>query len=185
MRVAYMYEIYYATYDTTWEASYVWSWTLAETHFAIICASAPALKLFFGRLLQGSTAQPDSYPSRQRHEYNNFGSEELGGVGSGKNTKDDGSGDGEAIYMTDMLAFKVAKAKAEKESKELPLFETVAERSGSESPVSITITQVAGLSAVNDVSGRLSESEAHVMEEQSAKSISRSRGSTDSILGRR
>ncbi|KAB2569410.1 hypothetical protein DBV05_g11918 [Lasiodiplodia theobromae] len=186
MRVAYMYEIYYATYDTTWEASYVWSWTLAETHFAIICASAPALKLFFGRLLQGSSAQPDSYTSRQRHEYNNFGSDELGAAGSGVHVKS-GGGSEEGIYMADMLAFKEARSKAEKEGKELPLFETVAERSGSESPVSITVDvrHGVGLSAVNDTSRTLSENDAQIMEEQSTKSIGRSRGSTDSILGGR
>ncbi|GME58777.1 putative integral membrane protein [Neofusicoccum parvum] len=46
--------IYYDTYDLTWAAHDGWAWTAVEAHVAIICASAPALKLFFRRVLQAT-----------------------------------------------------------------------------------------------------------------------------------
>jgi hypothetical protein len=35
------------TYDVIWGAQPAWLWTGVEAHVAIICASAPALKVFF------------------------------------------------------------------------------------------------------------------------------------------
>jgi hypothetical protein len=37
------------TYDITWYAYYGWIWTSLEASLGLICASAPALKLFFTR----------------------------------------------------------------------------------------------------------------------------------------
>jgi hypothetical protein len=37
------------TYDITWYAYYGWIWTALEATLGVICASAPALKLFFNR----------------------------------------------------------------------------------------------------------------------------------------
>jgi hypothetical protein len=41
--------LYTSTYDITWEAEPVWYLTGIEVNLAIICASAPALKVFFQR----------------------------------------------------------------------------------------------------------------------------------------
>lgn len=189
MRVAYMYSIYYTTYDTTWAAATVWSWTLVEAHFAIICASAPALKLFFRRFLQST--QGHSYTTRQRADYNNFGSSaaELGAVEPGHRSKGGGDDDAEGIYLADMLAFKATRDEAERKvrkSKGLPQFSTIGGGSGDgslKSPVSVTVTEDAEESTLADAGGgTLSEMDARTIEERSTKSIVRSRGSTDSIL---
>jgi hypothetical protein len=47
LRIYFIWRIYFATYDVTWAAQDAWVWTVVETHLAIICASAPALKVFF------------------------------------------------------------------------------------------------------------------------------------------
>jgi hypothetical protein len=41
--------VYYYTYDITWYAAYGWVWTAVEADLGVICASAPALKVFFRR----------------------------------------------------------------------------------------------------------------------------------------
>jgi hypothetical protein len=46
--------VYYKTYDMTWESYPAWIWFAIESHVGIICASAPALKLFFRQTLQVS-----------------------------------------------------------------------------------------------------------------------------------
>ncbi|KAF2137195.1 uncharacterized protein K452DRAFT_341398 [Aplosporella prunicola CBS 121167] len=98
MRAASICKVYYQTYDSTWEALPAWEWTLVEIHFAIICASAPALKLFFHRVLKPST--DGSYTGgRQRQDY--------GHLGSSKQGTDSTRGDA-AISMHDMLAYEEA-----------------------------------------------------------------------------
>jgi hypothetical protein len=54
MRVVYIIRIYYFTYDMTWESLPALMWCAIEAHVAVICASAPALKVFFKETL-GST----------------------------------------------------------------------------------------------------------------------------------
>lgn len=49
MRTYYAIYVYYATYDITWYAYYGWIWTALEADLGVICASAPALKVFFRR----------------------------------------------------------------------------------------------------------------------------------------
>ncbi|KAH7357490.1 hypothetical protein BKA66DRAFT_500989, partial [Pyrenochaeta sp. MPI-SDFR-AT-0127] len=49
MRTYYAIYIYYCTYDITWYAFYAWIWTALEADLGIMCASAPALKVFFRR----------------------------------------------------------------------------------------------------------------------------------------
>jgi len=39
----------------TWESYWAWVWLICETHIGVICASAPALKLLFKKVLQVST----------------------------------------------------------------------------------------------------------------------------------
>lgn len=41
--------MYYFTYDVPWYAYYGWVWTALEAQLGVICASAPALKIFFNR----------------------------------------------------------------------------------------------------------------------------------------
>ncbi|KAF2177469.1 hypothetical protein K469DRAFT_603311 [Zopfia rhizophila CBS 207.26] len=49
MRTYYAIYIYNYTYDITWYAFYGWIWTALEADLGVICASAPALKVFFRR----------------------------------------------------------------------------------------------------------------------------------------
>ncbi|KAF2136680.1 uncharacterized protein K452DRAFT_202007, partial [Aplosporella prunicola CBS 121167] len=47
LRIVFIYNIFYRTYDTTWAATPAYVVTAIEAHLATICASAPALKFFF------------------------------------------------------------------------------------------------------------------------------------------
>jgi hypothetical protein len=58
-RLIFIIKIYYRTYDMTWESYWAWVWFAVEAHFAVICASAPALKTFFKYTFEG-TALPIS-----------------------------------------------------------------------------------------------------------------------------
>ncbi|KAF2741723.1 hypothetical protein M011DRAFT_318559 [Sporormia fimetaria CBS 119925] len=49
MRTYYAIYVYHYTYDITWWAFHGWIWTALEADLGIICASAPALKVFFRR----------------------------------------------------------------------------------------------------------------------------------------
>lgn len=49
MRCYYAIYVYYFTYDITWYAYYGWIWTAIEADLGVMCASAPALKVFFRR----------------------------------------------------------------------------------------------------------------------------------------
>ncbi|CAI6330444.1 unnamed protein product [Periconia digitata] len=56
--------LYYETYDISWQSWEVWNWTLAELYVGVICANAPALRIFFKQYLnpkfKGSKQQPRS-----------------------------------------------------------------------------------------------------------------------------
>jgi hypothetical protein len=51
LRMYYIHKIFFETYDVTWAAWDAWTWTVVEAHMGIICASAPALKVFMKRYL--------------------------------------------------------------------------------------------------------------------------------------
>ena len=51
MRIYYTSLVYYHTYDITWACLPTWAWTAVEADLAVVCASAPALKVFFRRYL--------------------------------------------------------------------------------------------------------------------------------------
>lgn len=53
LRLIFVIRIYYRTYDMTWESYWAWVWLVAEANFAVICASAPALKTFFQHTFEG------------------------------------------------------------------------------------------------------------------------------------
>jgi hypothetical protein len=55
LRIYYSVRVYFWTYDMTWESYWAWVWLICETHIGVICASAPALKLLFKKVLQVST----------------------------------------------------------------------------------------------------------------------------------
>lgn len=54
LRIYYIRLLFYTTYDITWAAQPCWLWTAVEAELAIVCASAPALKPYFGRILHAS-----------------------------------------------------------------------------------------------------------------------------------
>ncbi|KAK8234839.1 hypothetical protein IWZ00DRAFT_121561 [Phyllosticta capitalensis] len=60
IRIYYIYRVYFVTYDTTWAAGHVWIWTSVEACLGIACASAPALRLFFRRVLGGASMNGSS-----------------------------------------------------------------------------------------------------------------------------
>lgn len=62
LRAYYVVYVYYFTYDITWISFYGWIWTALEADLAVICASAPALKVFFQRYFNMST-------NRSGHSY--------------------------------------------------------------------------------------------------------------------
>jgi hypothetical protein len=51
IRIVYIYQIFYTTYDITWVAGSAWLWTGVEATLGVICASIPALKVFFQKFL--------------------------------------------------------------------------------------------------------------------------------------
>ena len=63
LRIHYAHRVFYyvksgsPTYDITWEALGSWVSTAVEANFAIICASAPALKVFCTCLKSGDQEQ--------------------------------------------------------------------------------------------------------------------------------
>jgi hypothetical protein len=56
LRIYYIDRLYYKTYDTTWEAQPAWLWLIVEANLAVICASAPALKVFFKATLDSPSS---------------------------------------------------------------------------------------------------------------------------------
>jgi hypothetical protein len=55
LRITETIPIYTETYDMTWESYRGWIWFAIEAHLAVICASAPALKIFFKHTLKVSS----------------------------------------------------------------------------------------------------------------------------------
>jgi len=52
IRLIYTVNLYSNTYDLTWNAEPIWAWTAVELHGALICGSAPALRVFFKKYLE-------------------------------------------------------------------------------------------------------------------------------------
>jgi hypothetical protein len=55
MRTFWAIKVYYFTYDVTWNAYHGWIWTALEAQLGVVCASMPALKVFFKRYFNFST----------------------------------------------------------------------------------------------------------------------------------
>ena len=60
LRIVYIHEIFYSTYDVTWRAGEAWYWTAVEGLLATVVASVPALKVFIQRHL-GSIIRSYTY----------------------------------------------------------------------------------------------------------------------------
>lgn len=61
------YRIFYTTFDISWLVSENWTYVLLELHIGCICASAPALKVFFKQFLH-SEKRPSPNSSNQTQE---------------------------------------------------------------------------------------------------------------------
>jgi hypothetical protein len=65
VRLVFTSAVYYQTYDVTWASQPIWLWTAVELHGAIICASAPALKVFFDRFFRIIATQTGTSQSQR------------------------------------------------------------------------------------------------------------------------
>ncbi|KAF2404042.1 hypothetical protein EJ06DRAFT_505542 [Trichodelitschia bisporula] len=74
IRITVTMPIYFTTYDMTWESWNGWTWLTIESHVALICASAPALKIFFKKLLEVTRSKSNaSLPSSWRNKFGSKG----------------------------------------------------------------------------------------------------------------
>jgi len=80
LRIYYIWKVYYDTYDVTWAAQDAWVWTSVEAHLAIICASAPALKVFLRQYFQtsGVTGSFGNSWSRSRRRLSSYARRKAG-----------------------------------------------------------------------------------------------------------
>ena len=75
MRTYQGYRLFFTTYDVTWIASDIWLWSLLELHIGSMCANAPALKIFFEKVLKvdrlttwtRSRSRSQLYGSKRQH----------------------------------------------------------------------------------------------------------------------
>ena len=58
LRFIYTYQLFFDTYDVTWVEYKVALWTVVEANIAVVCASAPALKVFFKEYFKANTIEP-------------------------------------------------------------------------------------------------------------------------------
>jgi hypothetical protein len=85
--------IFYRTYDVTWACEPVWAWTAVEAHVAIMCASAPALKVFFKQYLNVTALSSSLQNSWRQREYHRRGyTEDKSYTGFGTNSSATKSG---------------------------------------------------------------------------------------------
>ena len=61
LRIVYIHQVYYETYDLTWASQDAWQWTAIEGLLGSIVASVPALKIFFQRHLESIQASSWGY----------------------------------------------------------------------------------------------------------------------------
>jgi hypothetical protein len=65
LRVHATWVLFYETYDVSWQLWEIWNWTLLELHIGVICANAPALKVFVKRYLNIKAIVPSPARSSQ------------------------------------------------------------------------------------------------------------------------
>jgi hypothetical protein len=68
MRVYSTWVLFYETYDVSWQLWEVWNWMLLELHIGVICANAPALKVFVKRYLKIKTKSSPTSEAKYSQE---------------------------------------------------------------------------------------------------------------------
>jgi hypothetical protein len=63
IRIFYVYQIYYASYDVSWWAGPAFATAGFEASLGVICASIPTLRVFFRKFF-GESSTHSSSPSR-------------------------------------------------------------------------------------------------------------------------
>jgi hypothetical protein len=58
LRFVYIYQLFFDTYDVTWVEYEVALWTVFEADIAVVCASAPALKVFCKEYFKANAIEP-------------------------------------------------------------------------------------------------------------------------------
>jgi hypothetical protein len=53
--------LFYETYDVSWQLWEIWNWTLLELHIGVMCANAPALKVFVKRYLNVNSVESNQH----------------------------------------------------------------------------------------------------------------------------
>jgi rhodopsin domain-containing protein len=96
IRIFYIYKIFYQSYDVTWWAAPGWFWAAVETDIGLICASMPALKIYFQRYLdavgntieslRGRRANNSTYNSNSEKRMTPSGTFAFSGKGSNSKT---------------------------------------------------------------------------------------------------
>ncbi|KAH7039470.1 hypothetical protein B0J12DRAFT_762765 [Macrophomina phaseolina] len=120
LRIVYIRPLYTSTYDIAWEAGPVWAWTAVEAHMAIICASAPALKLFFRKVLavSGFSSHSAGVKSHQKvHLHVGRKNGGSGGVGN-NNTSFPCVGEGGVVSLSEQRAYEMESYRDAMESRE-------------------------------------------------------------------
>lgn len=93
MRTYQAYRLFFTTYDVTWVASDAWLWSLLELHIGSMCANAPALKIFFEKVLKvdrltswtRSRSRSQSYGSKKQNSSKDYGVSRRTGQTEGSN----------------------------------------------------------------------------------------------------
>lgn len=87
------YVLFYETYDVSWQLWEIWNWTLLELHIGVICANAPALKVFVRRYLnirslvskdQGGSSQAKSSQAKSSQAKSSQTASQTNSTPSGK-----------------------------------------------------------------------------------------------------
>ncbi|KAF1996320.1 hypothetical protein P154DRAFT_498638 [Amniculicola lignicola CBS 123094] len=115
MRTYYAIYVYYFTYDITWWANPGWVWTALEADLGVICASAPALKIFFRRYFNLSANRSNGYGNsyQMKNRTPTFGSK-LGSkisskISAGKGNSNIDSGRWGASSPAPMEGIKISR----------------------------------------------------------------------------
>jgi hypothetical protein len=60
--------LFYKTYDVSWQLWEIWNWTILELHIGVVCANAPALKVFVKKYLRTKhiASEQQAQPSKAK-----------------------------------------------------------------------------------------------------------------------
>ncbi|KAF2668345.1 hypothetical protein BT63DRAFT_273763 [Microthyrium microscopicum] len=79
IRMTLTWDIFFKTYDVSWTTGPAWVWMALEVHLGVICASVPALKVYFmrffnGTLLTGAVSSWKGHYSKDKRSQQSTGS---------------------------------------------------------------------------------------------------------------